>query len=185
MQLILPKTVPSFSFVNEALPLFFLAGPIGGGDDWHFRMTELLMSHSADCVIVNPTRYKPNHPHYQYRVSGDDDVYTRQTDWERRYMCDAAKASLHGCLIFWLPKESVTNPRSDGEPYARDTRGEIAEWRTHLMYDRSLRVVVGAEEEFPGLSVIRRNFELTMCPAFPIYRTMEEVAGAAVKFAMR
>lgn len=182
MQLILPKTEP-YGYPAYASPLFFLAGPIGGGDDWHSRMMRILMEWNDDCIIVNPTRYTADHPFCQYRVNGREGTYQRQTDWERHYLRQAADEWPRGCIIFWLPEESKTNPRTDGNPYAMDTRGELGEWRGHLMHNPGLRVVIGAEEGFPGLSIIKRNFELALGPDFKIHSTMEEVVEQAMKFA--
>lgn len=180
MQLILPKTSPNK--LSYDLPLFFLAGPIKGGGDWQFEMTNLLVKRVGECIIVNPSRYAPEHPLYQYRVEGREDVYLRQTDWEHHYLRQAADRWPLGCLIFWLPEESKTNPRTGPKPYAMDTRGEIGVWRGHMAHDRSLRIAMGAEPNFPGLSTIQRNFELDIGPSFRIRLTMDEVIEKAIQF---
>lgn len=190
MFLVLPKWNPVLEGYRE-LPMFFLAGPILGGGDWHRRLSELLMKRFDSLIVVNPTRYERSHPHYKYcehlatetkyverRTPGMH--FERQTDWERYYLRKAAETWPTGCIIFWLAEQKEL--RSDGLPYAMDTRGEIGEWRGHLMHEPNLRVVIGAERNFPGLSQIKRNFELAL-PDFRIYDTMEEVVERAVHFA--
>jgi hypothetical protein len=113
-------------------------------------------------------------------MRGEENRFERQTDWERHYLEQAAEKWPAGCIIFWLAEQK--EPRQDGGPYARDTYGEIGEWRGRMMRAPHLRVVVGAEKEFPGLSQIKRNFELAL-PDLKIYDTMEEVVERAAFFA--
>lgn len=189
MFLILPKMHPVLEGYPK-LPMFFLAGPILGGGDWQSTMSELLMKRFGSLIVVNPSRYDRSHPHYKYcdylvnetkySKQHDDHRFERQTDWERHYLERAAEKRHTGCIIFWLADQK--EPRTDGTPYGTDTAGEVAEWRGRMMYDRTLRVVIGAEKKFPGLSQIKRNFELAL-PDFKIYDTMEEVVERAAFFA--
>ncbi len=184
-RLILPKTRPHLdeTFFYH-LPLFFLAGPIAGGGDWQMVMTNKIVQKVGDCIVANPCRYRPEHPHYQYLLKGNrDNDFPTQTFWERYYLRQAALEWRQGCIVFWLPCESSTEPRTDGNPYAMDSRGEIAEWRTHLMYNSKVRLVVGAEPDFPGLRTIRRNFADAIGPDFRICETLEEVVERAVRYA--
>lgn len=184
IHLVLPKTQPNhFNDRLRKLPLFFLAGPILGGGDWHTKMSLLLQEKVGECIIVNPSRYDSRHPLYEYRIIGNNDVFERQTDWERYFLKQASEGWATGCIIFWLPCENECAPRTDGLPYAMDTRGEIGEWRGHLMHNKNLRVVMGAEPSFPGLSQITRNFELSLGDTFRIYSTMEDVVDRASFFA--
>lgn len=176
----------------RALPMFFLAGPILGGGDWHVPMSEMLKKRLNDLIVVNPSRYASSHPHYKYheyleretshiaQSLSDVNFFERQTDWERHYLVQAAELWPTGCVIFWLATQKEERP--DGMPYAMDTRGEIGEWRGHLQHNPNLRVVIGAEKDFPGLRTIKRNFELAL-PGFPIYDTMEEVVEKAAFYA--
>lgn len=181
MHLILPKTLPDLTAHRQA-PMFFLAGPIMGGGDWHVAMSELLAQQFGNPIIVNPSRYKEPHRHASLRMSGNETHFVRQTDWERHYLEQAAEKWPSGCIIFWLAEQK--EPRPDGQAYARDTRGEIGEWRGRMIYAPHLRVVIGAEKDFPGLSQIRRNFELCL-PDFKICTSMEEVAQQASSFVGR
>lgn len=180
MRLILPKTVPDLD-EYRMLPLFFLAGPILGGGDWHRSLSLLLWAKVGDCVIVNPSRYTPDHPDYRYKLAGNTNVYQSQTAWERFYLQQVAYESPHGCIIFWLPCEDKANPRMDGKPYAMDTRGEIGEWRGRMMYNQNLRVVLGAEPDFPGLRTIERNNAEALGGLLPTDVTMEDVVDRAIE----
>lgn len=181
MYLILPKTLPALE-EYQRLPLFFLAGPVNGGGDWHVPMSNMLMKRFEHLLVVNPSRYENPHPFCEYRMKGAENQFTRQTDWERHFLDQAEEKWPSGCIIFWLACENKNNPRQDGQPYARDTRGEIGEWRGRMMHNPHLRIVMGADSDFPGLSQIKRNFELAL-PSFKIYETMEEVVEQAVLIA--
>lgn len=62
-----------------------------------------------------------------------------------------------------------------------DTRGELGEWRGRMIYDQTLRVVIGAKEGFRGLSQIQRNFNEALGYEFPIFKTLSETVDAAIK----
>ena len=178
MQLILPKT---HVFPNLSLPFFFLGGPILGGWDWQQRMTYLLKAKVGDEIIVaNPSRYLQGHPLHHLRVEGDETFFKRQLPWERHYMAFAAKYAKRGAILFYLALEDDEQPRDDGDPYARDTYGELGEWRGRMMDDPSLRILIGADHDFPGLDVIRRNFEFAL-GSFRISDSMEELAERAAE----
>lgn len=181
MHLILPKSHPDLEALRH-LPLFFLVGPTSGGGDWHRGMTNLLVGHVGDCIVVNPSwDYDQRHPHYQYRMHSERQ-FPHALDFELHYIDQAASLWDRGCVIGWLGCESKESPRQDGEPYARDTRGEIAELRGRKMLDRSLRFVLGAEEGFSGLGVIERIFKARI-PDFTIHRTLDEVVRNAAQYA--
>ena len=107
--------------------------------------------------------------------------FNRQLDWERFYLQFASLRRNRGCIIFWLGCESKESPHPGPEPYAMDTRGELGEWRWRMRTEGA-RVVIGAESGFLGLSQIQRNFTWALGYDFPIYKTIEETAKAAVNF---
>jgi hypothetical protein len=190
MFLVLPKSNPVLESYRD-YPMYFFGGPIQGAGDWHSLLSRMLMKRLERLIIVNPSRYDSTHPDYRWheflntetkhiRRSAPAMVFDRQTDWERYYMRLAAELWKTGCIIFWLATQKTE--RTDGQPYATDTRGELGEWRAHLMHNRDLRVVIGAEPDFPGLRVIKRNFELAV-PGFPIFDSLDEVVEQAVKYA--
>ncbi len=180
--LILPNHRPNI-FTRRKDPFFYLAGPVLGGGDWHYDMIDLLSDKVGRCIIANPSYYNATHPLHPLRLkeTAESQTFERQKLWERHYMLHAAKAARRGTLIFWLPAEDKHKPRRDGNPYAMDTRGEIGEWRGRLMHDRDLRVIVGAEERFPGLSQIVCDFKDALGSEFEILTSLEAVANAAAE----
>lgn len=185
MRLILPKTHPDMrQLENLDCPLFFLAGPILGADDWQHRMTLLLDAAVPDCIIANPSPYTPDHPLYANRLNGNEIELLDRTLWERHYLEHAGITWARGCIIFWLATESNRSPRVDGKPYAMDTRGELGEWRGRAMGNKMVRQVIGADPEFPGLLNITVNTRYALGEHFPFYTTMEETVAAAVAVAM-
>ena len=208
---VLPKALAS-SYSDAAHgPLFFLAGPLGGGSDWQSDMcAALLQCVPAGFTAVLPYGLEdrpatdPAHAAFPLTALPAEAYTARQLPWERVYMDAAAGAApppgsstlCRGCLVFWLPEESASHPKRPGHgPYAQDTRGELGEWRGRLMSNRSLRVVVGGEEGFRGFDTVRRNFKLALGDAFPVYDTRGEpkctprecmlaTAAAAAKLAL-
>jgi len=176
MRIILPKTLCDID--PDYGPFFFLAGPVRGGGDWHVQCCEEIRKHVPHFYAALPCRYAADHPLMPFRLGGKEGHFAHQLSWERHYL---ALAATSGCLIFWLACESKTEPRTDGNPFAMDTRGELGEWRGRMMSDRNLRVVLGAESGFPGLDQIRRNFDEALGDSeFVIYPTLAETVAAAV-----
>lgn len=182
MKLILPKTFVDLSQFPTA-PLFFIAGPIRGGDDYQYPLSVMLAEKVPDCIIVTPYRYTEKHPLYQYRMEGDEEFFSRQLAYERYYLERAAKAKTEGrrggAILFNLPCESQANPRDDGNPYARDSYQELGEWRGRMMHDKTLKVLIAAETHFPGLSQIHYNFSAALGYDFPIYGSIDELTDQA------
>lgn len=178
MHIILPKHDVSENELKK-LPLFFLIGPIKGGGDWQVRMFIELRKTVGPCHVAIPCRWNEKHALHQYSV-GKLGTYARQLEWEQRYI-ERAFTNKRSCVVAWLPEESKTNSRQDGNPYARDTIGEIEYFRGLLRYDRGLMLVMGGELGFPGLDVIRCNFDYTKKDVFPFYDSIAATAAAAVK----
>jgi hypothetical protein len=183
MKLILPKT---HVFPDRSMPFFFLAGPIRGGGDWQTRIMEsLLRTVGNDFTIANPSRYPLNHPAHHLRESGDETYFKRQLEWERFYLEYAAKYAPCGAILFWLGREDREKPRTEDLPYARDTYGELGEWRGRMMHDPSLRVLIGADPDFPGLDVIHRCYKAAIDPGFLISVSIDELAERAAELVKR
>jgi len=147
---------------NNNNSVFFLAGPIRGAGNWRNDAIRLLSNSKVN--IVSPDN-EVN------KTSGN--VITQSNcsrlDFERKYLLEA---SVNGCIIFWLPAESKTNPRKDGQ-YARDTRFELGEWITRHRLQNA-NVIIGMENEFPGASVIRKNVA-AIAPDLHIYNKLEDM----------
>lgn len=173
---ILPKT---YIDVGDKLT-FFLMGPIRGTYAWHDKGIEVLSSISPESYIVSPNR-NISSLHIDKVISGKEGKFQRQTHWERHYIEKSAK---RGAIVVWLAKQTqpmyIDEKSGFQAPYARDTRGELGGWGWgQLMHDKNFPVVVGAEEEFPGLSVIKANF-LAVNPDMQFYSTLEETCFRAV-----
>jgi hypothetical protein len=186
MKIILPKVFVELEdpLLWNDTPLFFLVGPIRGGDDWQHKACLRIQSLVPEAIIVVPCRWNSDHPLWSFRMSGREDVFDRQTFWERYYLEIAAWKVRRGCIIAWLPCESKTKPRTDGSPYARDTYGELGEWRAHLMYRPETRFALGAEDDFPGFGVMSRNFDAALKTDFPVSSTLEGTINRAISIAL-
>lgn len=174
MRILLPKRMSQVDLKYG--PFFFFAGPVRGGGDWQHKLVMEILKNLPQFTAALPCRYADDHPLMKFREDGEDDKFPHQLDWERRYLEIAARS---GCIIFWLGKESKESPRTDGNPYALETYGELGEWRGRLMTNPNLRIVIGADPDFPGLDSIRRNYELATGKDFRICTSMSEVAEAA------
>lgn len=180
MKILLPKT---YVDIHKDTPVFFLAGPVRGGDDWQLQCIKLIeeMMREKDFYIAIPYFVQilsDDHLCLLNRVHGEENKFDRQLNWERYYLDIASK---QGCIIFWLPEQSKINPRPDGV-YARDTMGELGEWRGVMMNNSNCKVVVGGEDEFDGFDIISRNFKLALGNDFEIHKTLEDtVKGAVLK----
>lgn len=195
IKLLLPRTLVDFNEATDTV--FFLAGPIKGANDWQKDAIKLLQKYAhtphdgGNIYVVCPSIYKPNHELYSLRTTGiikeshtkkQKKTTTSRTDWERHHLEIASRL---GCIIFWLGKEDKKNPRKreDG-PYARDTYGELGEWRARIYYEwkyghTQINLVIGAHPDFPGLEQIERNFKRMVGEDFKISNTMDETIKMA------
>lgn len=170
---VLPKQICAPLADGVHGPLFFLAGPLSGGADWQSAMVAALRAEVAGgpfTVAIPYGAHRPQSdapPFAPYTMLPAAAHTERQLEWERYYLDAAAgvppkggaPAAARGCVVFWLPEESKKYPKGAGHgPYAQDTRGELGEWRGHMMCVQGLRVVVGGEAGFPGMDTLTRNF---------------------------
>jgi hypothetical protein len=169
MKIFIPKEAAS---TDQKWPIF-LAGPVQGGGGWQEKACAMIESRLHDATVFVPCQIPRETRHLSTLASGI--IIPRLLSWERKYL---EYAACYGCVMFWLPCESKTNPRKEG-PFARDTLGELGEWRGRLMGDNTLSVVVGAEEGFPGLDVIQRNFSLALNMDFSIWKSLEMTVAQA------
>jgi hypothetical protein len=177
MKILLPKRLYRIDPMYG--PVFFLAGPVRGGGDWQARACREIQARLPQFYAALPCRYEVDHDLVPYCEQKWTAEFPRQLSWEREYLEIAAK---RGCIVFWLPCQSLADPRptADG-PYGQDTYGELGEWRGRMMHDPRIRLVVGAEPGFPGLSQIKRNFRQALGILFPIYETLAETVEAALR----
>lgn len=185
MTILVPKQIIPVQPTIEA-PLFFLAGPIRGGGDWQHQMALELMRQCPKANIACPSRWTAEHPLAEHFVQPFSQAPNRQLVWERHYMEQAAIGDYKsdyttpGCLIFWLPLESKSDPHPGPEPYAMDTRRELGKF-TALYGWAGARVVLGGDRQFYGLDVILNEFaDVSGTDTFPYYETMSELVEAAL-----
>lgn len=186
LKLVLPK---SLVYIGPEEKVIFTAGPILGGGDWQKRAIAMLADQIPDAFIVCPCRYAPPHSLHQLALPGETpqqwqarglDPFPNQTLWERYYLTLAAE---QGAVLFWLPEEDRDNPRPrERGPYARDSYGELGEWRARKRY-RGARIVIGMEPDFPGASVIKKNYLAMLGHDFDFHETLEATIRAAVDLA--
>lgn len=173
--LILPKETPT---LEEGKPVYFLAGPVRGGGNWQRDAFERISKEDPHSYVVCPWRYTDDDPIRMYELKGSERVFESQTAWERYYLELAGRT---GCVLFWLPVQDLTNPRAaDAGPYGQETYGELGEWRARKYFDPATRLVIGADEQFPGLGPIRRNYEAMIGKDFIFYSSLEETVRAAI-----
>ncbi len=204
--IIVPKVIEGVD-VNK--PLIFLAGPIRGGGDWQTEMANILVEQCADVQVACPARWTDKHPLSRYFLRSFSDAPNRQLHWERHYMDRAALDHIQlGTVLFWLGLEDVNSPHPGPEPYAMDTRREIGKFtgykkllRQNPDYDERItfkggqkirrlnrvhdcRMVVGGDENFYGLSVIKDELNDAEGKEFPFY-TRKNYDADAIVFVLR
>lgn len=182
MGVILRKTLVT-NRVLDSVPFFFLAGPIRGAPPWHERCYDLLVDRFGEngFNVFIPVRYEEDHRLYHKQLTGALDHFRTQTHAERHYLRLAGLKAHKGCIIFYLPEESKTNPRpKDLGPYAQDTYGELGRWGNELAHSPNVRMVIGADQGFPGLKQIRTNLNEDYGATFPVYPNLEGAIEDAV-----
>lgn len=186
VHLIFPKTRFEIQ-ENESRHIYFLLGPIQGGGDWQSDAIRLLAEQDPGCIVACPKKYEIGHEFNKYGLSTQGaPLFDNQTEWERYYIFESG---YHGSAIMYLPEEDKENPRVDG-PYAQDTRPEIGRYSVHSAYykkgiGRRFHLVVGGEENFPGLKTIRKNFEGDHDGPFCLYFSLDKLVKAAVSLAKK
>jgi hypothetical protein len=172
------------------IPVFFGAGPILGAPSWHRELFRELQRTVHSFILVLPLRVAADDelvPHHLIVDEGNVASFKRQLALERHYLkyCGEAftKHPGGGAILFNLCCEDQHNPRTDGNPYAMDTRRELGEWCVHLAYGcataDSVRICIAADPTFPGLSAIRYCYDEAWLAKFPIQHSLRGLARAA------
>ncbi|MBN1923482.1 MAG: hypothetical protein JW791_01840 [Nanoarchaeota archaeon] len=171
----------SINLLEDETPVLFLAGPINSAPPWQEEAIRLVKELADYELYIACPKYELSNNFRDIIVNEDGPIdapcFEKQLLWERYYMHFAASS---GALMFWLPKPA----RHDCErTYARDTRGELGEYRGLMQYG-GLNVVIGGEEGFDGLKVIKENF-LDALMSMRFYETLEDTVKAALELIRR
>ena len=149
--------------------VIFLAGPIRDAPQWQVEAFKLLQKYNFDGYVAAPVRsLEINLP---FMVSNE--LFPRQLKWEQYYL---KRASIKGCILFWLPLRKTFKFK---KAYARDTFGELGEWRGRSMCS-NCNIVIGGEDEFDGFDMIKRNYQ-AHSPSMKFYNSLEDTIKAAIK----
>lgn len=186
MHIYLPRKIVPIHREKHDSPFFFLAGPVRGGGDWQQEFSLKLNKARTDCSVALPMIRK-DLGQLKEHVAQDNFRHTpnRQLDWETEYLLEAGLGKKPGCVVFWLEKESETEPHPGPEPYSMDTRGELGEWRTRLELQNA-RVVFGGNPEWHGFSQVERNIQRQIKdPEFRIITDMDDLVKEALKVAYK
>lgn len=194
---VLPKVVQE---IPEDIPLFFIAGPTTGADDWQLRAYRMLEAHYGPegFVAAMPCRYGSDHA-LKTELLTSTYLWTapRQQPWEIHYLELAGfpphcEGHPRGCVIMWIPEQTMPRPKKQGE-YARNSKREGAKFAAFLQWEPDIRFVMGApkevvEDEDFGLDHITRDFDHALEKngtggPFPVYPTLEATVAAAIKLA--
>lgn len=150
----------------------FLAGPVLGGGDWQAEFIEACVQDQSTgternvlsrTIFYVPCRWDNTHPlatHFVTRFEESKSGIERidsQLAWEVRNLEICMR---QGIIFFGLIEESEKFPRTDGNPYAMDTYGEIGRWSNRAREQNSKSVIIGAMRNFPGARTIERNLVL-------------------------
>lgn len=97
----------------ENIPMFYLMGPVLGGDNWQTLACHKLLEQvgGQEFAIIVPNRWSENHILKRYFLR-DHSVSTSQTSWERNGLYLTGRGARSGCIICWLPEESKKIPGS-------------------------------------------------------------------------
>lgn len=174
MKILVPKRYAALS--PMCIPVF-IAGPIGGGDDRQADFIRLVAEYLKQCAPVTlyqkieprllficPCRWGDNHPlatHFEKSFTldsyGQDQEAESQTFWEAYYGKGILTPESQGFVVFLLFPESATNPRTDGQPYGRDSMGELGRWSMYAHCVGASNIHYALHEKWSGRTVFEKN----------------------------
>ena len=185
MEIVIPKRYPSMD--PHMFPVF-LAGPVLGGGDWQ---TDLITAFHKEVRerdgagdylfkmifprlrFIVPCRWNEKHWDGMNRGFSDylvkmytlpekdrKDIKQTQTYWEAMFLSRILKEKW-GLIVFGLFPENENKPRKDGNPYARDTYGEVGRYLTMAAYEQAEdNVIVYGHPTFLGWDVQKKNIAI-------------------------
>lgn len=175
--MIYPMIVPAYRYIPQKPDdiILFLAGPVLGGGEWQETFLQALFLQTVwtdsfrdkmlkRLKVIVPCRWGDNHSlagHFcevYEKMKTGDSYLDSQTMWEIHYIKRIVCLE-NGFVVFGLFSESKTYPRNDGQPYARDTFGEIGRYTTMAGFKHTIdSILVGYDSQFPGINVQKKNF---------------------------
>jgi hypothetical protein len=180
-RILVPKTAP------DVTDVIFLAGPVAGTGGWQNDAIRYILQKHPSVHIAFP----------DYSGSLADDLkplvltsqiynFKYQLDWEHYYLERAENPEHEGCILFWLSGQKIDMPISNEtdyvRTYARDTRPELGAWGFgNLRHNPSAHVVIGGENGFDGIDIVRRNFA-KYAPHVKFQNSLEDTCDDALKF---
>lgn len=153
---------------EDNIPLIYLGGIEHKTLNWQERAIELLGASDKQIYIANPSRVLP---------TKDTEEWAIQVEWEIYHQ---RVASSIGAVMFWLEDNEHSNYNIDKDIF------NIAEWQLHLRYrakidpNRSLKFVLGIDNEFDGAQYIKYRLSQDM-PDFHIFSSLSDTCDATIK----
>jgi hypothetical protein len=175
--------VPKNKVETLDTPVIFLAGPIACAGGWQNRAIEIIRKQTSVPYIVVPDYGSILDLEYVEDLEKTTTSFDYQLEFEQYYLEIAEK---NGAILIWharqLTEMSIDKQTGFTKPYARDTRGESGGWGWgSLRHCPNLHVAVGGEDEYSGISVVRRNFA-KYAPQTPFRNNLEQTCEDALKF---
>lgn len=159
------------TFIEVAVPLIFIAGPILGTDDWQRDAIAILDKSKKDFAIASPRRLIAEVDDTTLGEFTEAD-FNAQITWEHAHLALAAKK---GVTMFWLAKE---NHIIRGRAFAQTSRFELGEAMVRHQL-QGINLVVGIEKGFQGEHYIRETFAGKV-PRVSLCDSLEETCTTAL-----
>lgn len=173
MNIFLPH--PESFRVQDESNILFIAGPVRNGGAWQESVMSMLrgMDDAGGICLASPTRFVSDK--VQHLIAPNTGVeVSRQREWERHYI---SRAQRGGCLMFWLAKQAGHEHLE--KVYAHITMMELGSAIKAKALDPSIRLVIGADPEFPELSTILYEIEQEI-PGFVVESNLYDTVKKSV-----
>ena len=166
--IIIPKT-----YIKCIEPLIFLAGPIKSAPKWRDEAVHIIASKNPNLFIASPDK-RFGTDIQKYILSGNDNYFTRQREWEWHYQEIAAK---NGSILFWFPKEEQHHCNKS---YGLMTSNEFGHWTAVYNYNKSIKFCIGSDGKFPEWNTFLYDINRKV-PDKRVFDTLEDTCEEAIK----
>lgn len=174
MKLLLPNRYQDIS----DKPVLFLGGPILGAYEWRPKVLHRLMD--EDIYAISPQQDLPD-----FIIANSVGILNPlscQLGWKRQYLREVKKRKTapKGVIMFWLQGVNEGDfSKYALSKYARNTRRELGQLDGWLDCDKEIPFVIGGEETFPGIDIVKRCFREHF-PSIDFPPTLEETCDIAL-----